>query len=282
MIVLLHEVSLRSDVNRMDAHNLAIVITPNLVASGNPLRDVAICAVAGGPEPLSPGAVPRGISALVGPEDAARGKTTLGTLIKLCIHRYFEVFDEMADRAESLDADPFSLGESDDQETEPQLSSASSSPVARRQSLLHDDDSIDDAMLVMPIGPSGSNSHQSKRHSVSSTGSQKGWPTRSATSGGDTRASAVGSGSVGKVRARSLFAVAEKDGNGVPTSGTVAIPKSASASSTLRKSTGAGVSAYSVTATGFFTPPASEGSSPSTPVPPVPPVRPLSKTPKHD
>ena len=34
----------------MDAHNLAIVITPNLVASGNPLRDVAICAVAGGPE----------------------------------------------------------------------------------------------------------------------------------------------------------------------------------------------------------------------------------------
>ncbi len=51
---LMHDVSLRSAKNRMDAHNLAIVLSPNLVASGNPLTDVEICGVAGAPLSLSP------------------------------------------------------------------------------------------------------------------------------------------------------------------------------------------------------------------------------------
>ncbi|KAG9315980.1 Rho GTPase activation protein [Chiua virens] len=43
------EVSLHSSSNRMDAHNLAIVICPNLVKSSNPMRDVMMCIVPGGP-----------------------------------------------------------------------------------------------------------------------------------------------------------------------------------------------------------------------------------------
>ncbi|KAI5114595.1 hypothetical protein M0805_006873, partial [Coniferiporia weirii] len=149
VLLLLHEVSLRSDTNKMDAHNLAIVLAPNLVASGNPLKDVMICAVAGAPDPLSPGSAPQ--TSGTGDSSRAQGRTTLGTVIKLCIHRYFEVFDEIADRSEALSVDPFSIGGSEADEALPSNSPspnppASPSGATRRRSLLHDDeDSIDDA-----------------------------------------------------------------------------------------------------------------------------------------
>ncbi|THH07715.1 hypothetical protein EW145_g3198 [Phellinidium pouzarii] len=210
VLLLLHEVSLRSDTNRMDAHNLAIVLTPNLVASGNPLKDVAICAVAGSPEPLSPGT--RTAPPPTGAAERSRidGKTTLGTIIRLCIHRYFEVFDEIADRAEALDADPFNLGEVD--EVPSSSSSSPSLPNAKRQSSIHDDeDSIDDAMLIMPMGPN-SPSPTARRFPGAQVQPPSSWASSassavrsiaSAESRAAVRLSALGS--VSKAKARSLL-----------------------------------------------------------------------------
>ena len=70
----LHEVSLRSAKNRMDVSNLAVVLTPNLVHSGDAVRDVKMCRVQ--------------------KEGEGREKTTLGTVMAFCIERYYEVFDE--------------------------------------------------------------------------------------------------------------------------------------------------------------------------------------------
>ncbi|TCD61399.1 hypothetical protein EIP91_008520, partial [Steccherinum ochraceum] len=99
---LLHEVSLRSASNRMDAHNLAVVICPNLVKSSSPVRDVMMCSVPGSPslipgQPAQP--APTANSAVL-----AEGKTTLGLVIKLCIQRYYEIFDDLPDRTEPLSA----------------------------------------------------------------------------------------------------------------------------------------------------------------------------------
>ncbi|EEB92256.1 hypothetical protein MPER_09264 [Moniliophthora perniciosa FA553] len=80
---LMHEVSLHAAMNRMDAHNLSIVLCPNLVKGTNPAKDVMMCTAPGGPQQQQP-----------------QNNTTLGTVIKLCIHRYYEIFDEVHDRTE--------------------------------------------------------------------------------------------------------------------------------------------------------------------------------------
>jgi hypothetical protein len=79
----LHEVSLRSDKNRMDSSNLATVMTPNLVCSEDPIEDVMMCRV-------------QKIDHTVeGNEETTGATTTLGTIIAFCIERYYEVFDEI-------------------------------------------------------------------------------------------------------------------------------------------------------------------------------------------
>ncbi|KAK7448517.1 hypothetical protein VKT23_013779 [Stygiomarasmius scandens] len=145
---LCHEVSLRSASNRMDAHNLAVVITPNLVKGSNPVRDVQMCVIPAAPGPtvstltppspnssnpnsprsttLSP-ASPLQASYTASPSSPSRShlspnvppspstpqtpstpaaisenRTTLGMVIKLCIQRYYEVFDEVLDRGEVI------------------------------------------------------------------------------------------------------------------------------------------------------------------------------------
>ncbi|KAJ7836931.1 Rho GTPase activation protein [Mycena leptocephala] len=83
---LMHDVSVRADSYRMDAHNLAVVLCPNLVASKtNPARDVMMCSVSGAdalfmrtPSDRPPASNPAALS---------EGKTTLGTVLKLCIQR---------------------------------------------------------------------------------------------------------------------------------------------------------------------------------------------------
>jgi len=77
---LLHDVSLRASTNKMDAYNLAIVFTPNLIKSSNPVRDVQMCTMSS--------------------KDARA--PTVATVIKWCIERYFEIFDEVEDRAEAV------------------------------------------------------------------------------------------------------------------------------------------------------------------------------------
>ncbi|EIW81153.1 hypothetical protein CONPUDRAFT_165366 [Coniophora puteana RWD-64-598 SS2] len=118
VIHLMHDVSLRASQNRMDAHNLAVVLTPNLVAGQNPMRDVMMCAVPGpslastsaptiaaslSPSSSSSSGSPATASSsptLVG--DAVEGRNTLGSVVKLCITRYYEIFDEVRDPSEPV------------------------------------------------------------------------------------------------------------------------------------------------------------------------------------
>lgn len=79
----LHEVSMRSDKNRMDSSNLATVMTPNLVRSEDPIKDVMMCRVQK-LDYLDDGKEEKSVSA-----------TTLGTIVAYCIERYYEVFDEI-------------------------------------------------------------------------------------------------------------------------------------------------------------------------------------------
>lgn len=270
--VLLHEISLRSDVNRMDARNLAIVLTPNLVASSNPLKDVQICAVEGSPEPLSPASRSSPPSPPIAEAGKRGGKSSLGTIIRICIHRYFEVFDEISDRTEAADL-TFDSGGLDG--TSDTLSGSTSLDANKRLSLLRDDDSLDDTMLVMPLGPNGIPSSTAKQFSDSASNMVKprAWPpkggARSVTSGDGRSAPAT----LNKARTRSLFASTADDAltssSTSDLTGKNGFPSSVSANGTLRKSSGAPVAAHNVTASGFFTPPES-----APPVPPLPPVHP--------
>lgn len=244
----MHEVSVRAASNRMDAHNLAIVLCPNLVKGSNPMRDVTMCSVANAvfaPSPSSP--------------DPSSSSATLGIVIKLCIERYYEVFDEVLDRSEAvLPRRPY-------QDSNRSEASASPTPA-------HDDESIDDAMLVMPIGPSG---HR--------TGPPSAWGTingngngngsggirpqhRSHLSGGSvhgegrTRSGSIGGrDNVYLSAGRSKSMVNIENGTGtVGGRGSITLGRG-----TVRKSSGAGVEAIGITAEGFFTPPSN--------APPVPP-----------
>lgn len=178
--------------NLMDARNLTVVLCPNLVKSPSPVRDVMMCSVPNAPtltpisqaqSPSSPLQLPQtpaqpphspitpslsqtsAVHTLSSPRPPQ--STTLGAIIKLCIERYYEVFDEVLDRSEAL---PPSRLYHDEENATPASSSGSSSPKiggppghrvsvlsngsGRRDSrALFEDEDIDDAMLVMPIGP---------------------------------------------------------------------------------------------------------------------------------
>ncbi|EIM81513.1 RhoGAP-domain-containing protein [Stereum hirsutum FP-91666 SS1] len=187
---LMHEVSLRSSTNLMDARNLTVVLCPNLVQSPSPARDVMMCAVPGAPSfsthspsPASPSPsanlnspnspLPPPPHSPVTPslsQSAAASAprppqpTTLGMIIKLCIMRYYEVFDEVLDRSEALPASrvggvvggngSMGSGSGNGVSVATKRASVLSNGSAKRDSrALDDDEDIDDAMLVMPIGP---------------------------------------------------------------------------------------------------------------------------------
>lgn len=99
LIGLLHDVALRSSANKMDAHNLALCITPNLVKSNDPIRDIKVCAVPGAASMSwnSPGAT-NGAR----PPLRKAGTTTLGDIVRVCIERYFEIFPDVPDRGDAL------------------------------------------------------------------------------------------------------------------------------------------------------------------------------------
>ncbi|KAG6815342.1 hypothetical protein H0H93_010098 [Arthromyces matolae] len=219
---LMHEISLRSTSNRMDAHNLSIVLSPNLVKGSNPLHDVSMCAVL--PTSSRP-AAPTGTSV---PPSA-----TLGSLMKLCIERYFEIFDEVPDRSEAVAVGP--------------------SFQSSEQASTYDDESIDDGMLVMPIGPGGGGS-----------GSGGGGGARYAHS--DVNRTRTRNGSVGHpVRSRSIISIDSGAGGNSKTvgkKGTITLGRG----DTVRKSSGSAVEAIGITAEGFFTSPSKKA-----PPPPVPP-----------
>ncbi|KAG2147407.1 uncharacterized protein EDB93DRAFT_1085572 [Suillus bovinus] len=265
----LHEVSLRSNVNRMDAHNLAIVICPNLVKSSDPMQDVLLCSITNesstttAPSASATPTQPASSSST----DTSKGGTTLGSIVKLCIQRYYEIFDEVHDRAEAVHpsirrspSPPSSEG-----------SSSSQLKQARPLSLRSDDEDIDDAVLVMPIGPSGSGTTLTNENLISVWG------------GGGADADANANTFPYQPRRRRFLAPVTRNGgneSGVNTvsdqspNGTVHSHRSTARSTisierpgssrrgsisigrgTLRKASGSGVEAMGITAGGFFTPP---------------------------
>ncbi|KIY65642.1 RhoGAP-domain-containing protein [Cylindrobasidium torrendii FP15055 ss-10] len=255
---LMHEVSLRSTSNRMDAHNLAVVLTPNLVKSSSPTKDVMMCVVQGGASMYSTTSSNK--AAL------SENKTTLGTVVKLCISRYYEIFDEVRDRSEALPPSFARPAAHLSHASEDNRMSVGS--ITDPRYVLGDDeeDSLDDRMLVMPLG-------HASRPSV--TGAPSAWEKagfkprhRSTLSGSSSRSvvaapPSIGSGDATPSRARSTlsidhgftFGTGGKKGSISIGRGTVKNGKGA----------GAGVEAIGVTAEGFFSAP-----SDAPPVPSIP------------
>ncbi|KAF9480037.1 hypothetical protein BDN70DRAFT_878065 [Pholiota conissans] len=243
---LLHDVSLRSDYNRMDATNLAIVICPNLVKSSNPMYDVMMCSVPMSGQTTSIATLSQTHSH---PEALYEGgRTTLGMIVALCIRRYYEIFDETVDRSEAV----------------PSWSALASGIPASANHILGEDEDLDDDMLVMPISmdhnhstyisnsysPSMPSTHQTNkkhRNTISIGSSVPVLPTRSvhndtSSTSSSRRYSATFSSSPAFRSRSGSFATLGK--------GSIAIGKG-----TTRKSTGAAVEAVSVLAEGFFAPP---------------------------
>ncbi|KAJ3863141.1 hypothetical protein EV359DRAFT_73772 [Lentinula novae-zelandiae] len=316
---LMHDISLRSASNRMDAHNLSVVLCPNLVSGSSPIRDVQMCAVPGGPalfeqqeqqqqqpQPQhsslpSSSSIPS-LSISNKATASAEGKTTLGAIIKLCIQRYYEVFDEVMDPNTSS-----RIAHLNEVGTHPRnlatmschnISSVHGKETQRNSSGFHtnpdDDEDIDDAMLVMPIGPNhgqhtGSHNPNGGGPSQSSTssllpkphfqhqntrsnGSRRSKPARSVHTDYGVPPSSFSSSSLAQSvsyptysrgKARSTISIEKGSGStiGPGRKGSISIGRG-----TNRKNTGSGVAAIGVTAEGFFTPPS------GVEVPPVPPL----------
>ena len=259
----MHEVTLRSSTNLMDAHNLSIVLCPNLVSGSSPAKDVMICALPGGPtlHPAQPSA----------PAPSAPGRTTLGMVVKLCIQRYYEIFDEVRDRTEALpparafvEDDVGSTGSSSPRPVRAQLfsqkrfSTLSRGSSNRDSRALDDDESIDDTMLIMPVD-TAPGAPPSAWSSVSGSGTFR----------QRTRPELSGNVVQGSSSARSVHSARYTAGNAGPgqanrakstigiekTSGTICKGSISIGRGTTRKASGAGVEAVGVTASGFFTPP---------------------------
>ncbi|KAJ3913841.1 Rho GTPase activation protein [Lentinula edodes] len=305
---LMHDISLRSASNRMDAHNLSVVLCPNLVSGSSPIRDVQMCAVPGGPalfeqqeqQQQQPSSLPSSssipsLSISNKATASAEGKTTLGAIIKLCIQRYYEVFDEVVDPSEAIQRawkgtagfqgfpQPGSVIGNGFHDRSDFVSQLRIDNHKRNSSGFHtnpdDDEDIDDAMLVMPIGPNhgrhtdpngGGPSTSSSSSSMSpqphpqhrntlSNGSRRSKPTRSVHT--DYGSASYATYSRGK--ARSTISIEKGSGStiGPGKKGSISIGRG-----TNRKSTGSGVAAIGVTAEGFFAPPS------GVEVPPVPPL----------
>jgi Rho GTPase-activating protein 1 len=232
----------------MDARNLAIVVGPNLVKSSNPIRDVQICSVAGG----------------------STDGTTLGTVLVLCISRYYECFEELHDRAEALSPTKSndSLTRSEQDADWAVVSNASGTWTARalgasgHTTLAHDenafgigdDEDDDDAHDDMGAPPSawssaGVNGAFKPRHrSTASRGSG------SRLSSASASVRTGGSSTPGTMRGRARSTVSVDKGSGT-LRGSISVGTRGTGGTMRGKTPGAGVEAISITAAGFFTAP---------------------------
>ena len=243
---LLHEVSRNSHKNLMDAHNLAVVFTPNLVPNANPLRDMQMLFLPGGPSPL--------IRQKSSSKDTS---TTLAMVVKLCIQRYYEIFDEVRDVSEAVE--PIFNGSSH-----------------------HSIDEVD--LLPSMVGPStaGATSPLQARSVANSSRPPSAWnkaggrprprpPLSQQTSSANLANGATSilsggtNGTWSMPRSRRSIISIEKAAGGKPGTGSIRLGKSVPttghaggqdtpATGTVHKSAGATVTAVSVTATGFFAP----------------------------
>ena len=292
MADLLHEVSLRSTSNKMDSYNLAVVLTPNLVKSSNQIKDVQICAIPNAPTPHRSSNRPSHPADLT-PTSAESNTTTLGQIIKLCVERYFEVFDEVRDPTEVRRpriVEP-RQHEQEDQEREegqeivyrrttlqgPISPSLHSHPSRNRDSIIEDDDDDEDhEIFVMPIGPRHSHSNSNsgawtpvgKLNSLQPTSPRSAYHTTTSTTTTSPSSPSSPITPYGTVtRAKSLISF-DKSSNGNTTKrgGTISIGSGSGGRGGGRGS-GSGVEAVGITASGFFVPPGGD-------VPPPPPRHP--------
>ncbi|TRM70230.1 hypothetical protein BD626DRAFT_422970 [Schizophyllum amplum] len=291
---LMHEVSILSASNRMDAHNLSIVLCPNLVSSKAPMRDVMMCAIPNGPSPFDMALPPT-----ASPTPSAEGRTTLGLVIKLCIQRYYEVFDEVRDRSEAVAPTADYTAESMPISSSSSSASGSSQPWNRplvspasdnfRIADEDEEDSIDDIAISGSGDNIGSfaNTH-GRKHSVQRPNGAKppsAWGSgaiggastfrpkhRTTQSGASNRSAPPGrvldgglptsysNGTMG--RAKSTISI-ERSGMGTlgaGRKGSITVGRG-----TTRKAAGAGVEAIGITAAGFFAPPSETPSAAATP-----------------
>lgn len=260
----MHDISQRADMNRMSDYNLAVVLTPNLVKGSNPIRDVAMCAAAGAP-------------AFANVSPSQDGKTTLGSVIALCIRRYYEVFDETPDHTEAAGAESSGLLTAHSQSSflSSQLSPASTHSEASY--VIHDGD--DDDFGDDDLPSAGPHQHSHRRGDSGQISTKVGgvtppsaWATANAPAGAKRHRP---SGSVGTVntivgdassvnatfhgRAKSLVSI-DKASLGHK-KGTISIGRG-----TTKKGSGAAVGAVGVTAEGFFSPPKDGPALPPRPV----------------
>ena len=266
---LAHEVSIRSAYNRMDAHNLALVLTPNLARGSNFKRDFDVCAV-----PSTSGLV-----AQFNGQSVKQSSATLGLVIKICISHYYEIFDEVIDRTEAippqLSTSSFTVVDSN----EPMSASASSFPSDVSGTQVEDDESIDDQMLVMPLGPTSPGTPGNRTNGLSPPSAWSSHSTtqipykprqRPARSKGSnpslhTTSGAVGTstggnlqGTVGKAKSTISIEKGAIGGGPEGRKGSISVGRG-----TTRKGTGSGVEAIGITASGFFSPPESTPPVPS-------------------
>ena len=99
VLEMLHKVSQHRTTNKMDSANLATVIAPNLVSSGNAMKDVMICRVEGissMSQPQAPRSPSMRKASLTSTTDSTSHNTTLGSILRFCIERYYEIFDEVS------------------------------------------------------------------------------------------------------------------------------------------------------------------------------------------
>ncbi|KAJ2935871.1 hypothetical protein H1R20_g1223, partial [Candolleomyces eurysporus] len=282
ILQLCHDVAIRSATNRMDDYNLAIVLTPNLVKGSNPMRDVAMSAVAGVPA----------LAARNPLVATAESKTTLGSIIALCIRRYYEIFDEIPDRADAGGSTLVSQSQSHSSF----LSSQQLSPAPSEASYViqdEDDEDIDDEDYATHAEASaGAPGHRSRKSVQLQQQQQQNlqfggasppsaWSTagagsngkrhRTTPSGGTTSSgvksmhtvlgegSTTTTGGVGTHgRAKSVISIDKGTGAQGHRKGTISVGRG-----TTRKSVGSGVEAVGITAEGFFSDPKG--------APPVPP-----------
>jgi Rho GTPase-activating protein 1 len=259
-IDLLHDVSLRSASNKMDALNLAIVICPNLVKGSNPARDVAMVGVPGTPAFFARPSSDDGNGDGNNPQ--GERPATLGMVVALCIRRYYEVFDEVVDRSETVPAWRAL-------HNVPYL--ASSGPGSPEQPMYvlsnegEEEEDLDDDKLPKGVSPpascnpvSSSSVSSPKRHkSTLSSGSNSGINRSMQTLTGETNGSILTIGSNGYApyptygKAKSMINI---ENTGAPGNesrtrrGSITIGSG-------RVSSGASVEAIDVTAEGFFSPP---------------------------
>ncbi|KZT53923.1 RhoGAP-domain-containing protein [Calocera cornea HHB12733] len=225
---LLHDVSLHSANNRMDATNLAICLSPNLVRSRNPGIDVQMCQI-----PTQPVQSPPGTPTPRAPTGSS--PSTLGMVLKICIERYFEIFDEY-----DLDASTLTASRS-----------SHSLPQSVPSTLVHDnEDDIDDADLIMTVETSPSMKTGTQRKFV--PGHRR----------NETKDSEVSLGSLLSDSGETTI-----DGHAVNAAIAKATalpgrsPRSTLGRTASQKSAASGVETTGMMASGFFTPP----SHPSSP-----------------